>query len=121
MQHKMINDAVAYIRSLAQLRGRNADWAEEALKKNVIDLIAVDVPELLRKLDGRTLTVLGTSHTINTRDLAAANDLVRLMAPVRGSPAAKPVVVTPVICAGSKSIIQPLSPKLTVAAHAMLP
>lgn len=81
MQHKMVNDAVAYIRSLAQLRGRNADWAEqavrtaaslpaeEALKKNVIDLIAVDVPELLTKLDGRTLTVLGTQHTLSTKGL----------------------------------------------------
>ncbi len=81
MQHKMVNDAVAYIRSLAQLHGRNADWAEqavrtaaslpseEALKKNVIDLIAADVPELLNKLDGRTLTVLGTQRTLTTKGL----------------------------------------------------
>ena len=81
MQHKMVNDAVAYIRSLAQLRERNADWAEqavrtaaslpaeEALKKNVIDLIAADVPELLKKLDGRTVTVLGTQRTLNTKGL----------------------------------------------------
>ncbi len=81
MQHKMVNDAVAYIRSLAQLRGRNTDWAEqavrtaaslpaeEALKKNVIDLIAADVPELLSKLDGRTLTVLGTQRTLRTKGL----------------------------------------------------
>ncbi len=81
MQHKMVNDAVAYIRSLAQLRGRNADWAEqavrtaaslpaeEALKKNVIDLIAADVPELLAKLEGRTLTVLGTQRTLSTKGL----------------------------------------------------
>lgn len=81
MQHKMVNDAVAYIRSLAQLHGRNADWAEqavrtaaslpaqEALKKNIIDLIAADVPELLTKLDGRTLTVLGTQRTLHTKGL----------------------------------------------------
>ncbi len=83
MQHKMVNDAVAYIRSLAQLRGRNADWAEqavrtaaslpaeEALKKNVINLIAADVPELLAKLDGRTLTVLGAPRTLSTKGLTA--------------------------------------------------
>jgi membrane-bound serine protease (ClpP class) len=82
MQHKIVNDAVAYIRSLAQLRGRNADWAEqavrtaaslpadEALKKNVIDLIATDVPDLLTKLDGRTLTMLGTQRTLSTKGLA---------------------------------------------------
>jgi len=81
MQQKMVNDAVAYLRSLAQLRGRNADWAEqavrtaaslpaeEALKKNVIDLIAADVPELLAKLEGRTLTVLGTQRTLSTKGL----------------------------------------------------
>ena len=62
---KEVNDAVAYIRSLAQMRGRNAEWAEqavreaaslsaeEALKQNVIDLLAADVPALLHKLDGR--------------------------------------------------------------------
>jgi membrane-bound serine protease (ClpP class) len=59
---KAVNDAVAYIRSLAQLRERNADWAEravregvslsaeEALRENVIDMMAADVPELLAKL-----------------------------------------------------------------------
>jgi membrane-bound serine protease (ClpP class) len=60
---KAVNDAAAYIRGLAQLRGRNADWAEravreavslpaeEALREKVIDMIAADVPELLAKLD----------------------------------------------------------------------
>ncbi len=81
MHHKMVNDAVAYIRSLAQMRGRNADWAEqavrtaaslpaeEALKKGVIDLIATDVPDLLTKLDGRTVTVLGVQRTLSTKGL----------------------------------------------------
>jgi membrane-bound serine protease (ClpP class) len=67
MEKKVVNDAVAYIRGLAEKRGRNADWAEsavregsslsadEALKKNVIDLIAADVPELLKKVDGREI------------------------------------------------------------------
>jgi membrane-bound serine protease (ClpP class) len=65
MSRKVMHDAAAYIRSLAQLRGRNADWgeravreavslpAEEALKLKVIDVVAADVPELLKKLDGK--------------------------------------------------------------------
>lgn len=67
MGHKVMNDAAAYIRSLAQLRGRNAEWAElavrkavslsaqEALKLGVIDLVADDIPQLLRQLDGRRI------------------------------------------------------------------
>ena len=63
MMRKVTNDAVAYIRGLAELRKRNADWAEkavregvsvsaqEALKLKVIDHVAADVPELLKKLD----------------------------------------------------------------------
>ena len=62
MTRKVTNDAVAYIRGLAEMRGRNADWAEkavresvslsakEALKLKVIEHIAADVPELLKKL-----------------------------------------------------------------------
>lgn len=65
MTRKVTNDAVAYIRGLAELRGRNADWAEravreavslpahEALKLKVIDLVAEDVPALLKVLHGR--------------------------------------------------------------------
>lgn len=71
MSHKIINDAIAYIRGLAQMRGRNADWAEKAvreaaslhaeaaLKLNVADLIATDVPDLLKKIDGRKVNVQG--------------------------------------------------------------
>jgi len=63
MTRKVTHDAAAYIRSLAQMRGRNADWgeqavreavslpAEEALKLKVIDFVAADLPELLKKLD----------------------------------------------------------------------
>jgi membrane-bound serine protease (ClpP class) len=63
MTKKVTNDAVAYIRSLAQLRGRNADWgekavreavslpAEEAVKLKVIDFVAADVPALLKQID----------------------------------------------------------------------
>ena len=78
---KAINDAVAYIRGLAELNGHNADWAaeavrtavslpaSEALKLNVIDVIADDVPDLLRKLDGRTVKVAGKPQTLATADL----------------------------------------------------
>jgi membrane-bound serine protease (ClpP class) len=64
---KRINDASAYMRSLAQLRGRDAAWGEQAVReavslpasdalaRKVIDLIASDVPDLLRQLDGRTV------------------------------------------------------------------
>ncbi len=80
LEHKQINDAAAYIRSLAQMRGRNVAWAEqavrqavslsadEALKINVIDVIARDVPELLQKLDGRAVNVLGVERKLETKD-----------------------------------------------------
>jgi membrane-bound serine protease (ClpP class) len=82
MQRKVINDAVAYIRGLAALHGRNADWAqravteaaslpaEQALKLNVIDLMAGNVNELLRKLDGRRVQVMGEERTLHTAGLA---------------------------------------------------
>src|SRR5581483_5117006 len=69
MERKVVNDAVAYIRGLAELRGRNADWAESAvrgaaslpssaaLQQKVIDLIARDVPDLLAKIDGREVRI----------------------------------------------------------------
>ncbi|MCG6860099.1 MAG: nodulation protein NfeD [Chromatiaceae bacterium] len=75
---KLINDAGAYIRSLAQLRGRNAEWAEkavreaaslpaeEALQLGVVDLLARDLDELLRKLDGRTVQIAGGEVTLDT-------------------------------------------------------
>ncbi len=77
MERKQVNDAAAYIRSLAQMRGRNVAWAEqavrqavslsadEALKLKVIDVIANDVPDLLRQLDGRKVNVLGMERTLN--------------------------------------------------------
>lgn len=67
MERKAVNDAAAYIRGLAELRGRNADWAESAvrtaaslsaaaaLEQNVIDIVAIDVPDLLRQMEGRTV------------------------------------------------------------------
>jgi len=67
MTKKQVHDAAAYIRSLAQLRGRNVEWgeravreavslsADEALKERVIDLTARDIPDLVAKLDGRKM------------------------------------------------------------------
>jgi len=84
MMHKAMNDAVAYIRGLAQLRRRNADWAEqavreavslpadEALKKKVIDLIAPDVPALLRAVEGRTVEAGSAKHTLHVAGIAPA-------------------------------------------------
>jgi len=81
MKSKMINDAAAYIRGLARLRGRNADWAElavrqaaslsagEALKKNVIDLIAVDTAALMKKLHGRVVKTAAGKRTLHTENM----------------------------------------------------
>ena len=78
---KVVNDAVAYIRGLAELHGRNQEWAEkavreaaslqasEALKLNVIDLIADSVPDLLKQLDGQEVVVLGQKRTLRTAGL----------------------------------------------------
>ena len=78
---KVINDAVAYIKSLAALNSRNADWAEqavrsavsvpaaEALKLHVIDVVANDVPDLLRQIDAKTVTVNGKPKQLATAGL----------------------------------------------------
>lgn len=78
MERKVESDARAYIRSLAQMRGRNADWgekavteaaslsAEEALRENVIDLMATDIRDLLAKLDGREVVVSGEPRRLET-------------------------------------------------------
>lgn len=82
MEEKVINDAVAYIRSLAQLRGRNIDWAEkaiteaaslsaeDALAEDVIDLIATDIDDLLEKVDGREVQAGAATWTLETDGLA---------------------------------------------------
>ncbi len=84
LTRKQVSDAAAYIRGLAQLRGRNAEWgekavreaaslsAEEALAANVIDVVADDVAQLLAKLDGRTFTVQGVARTLATADAPVA-------------------------------------------------
>lgn len=81
MTKKVVNDAVAYIRGLADLRGRNADWAERAVREadsitsakalelGVIDFIAVNVGELLEKADGMVVEVNGVEVELETSGL----------------------------------------------------
>lgn len=82
MSQKVVNDAVAYIRGLAEKRGRNADWAElavreadsissaEALELGVIDLIAANVGDLLEQIDGRQVEVNDRIQVLETGALA---------------------------------------------------
>jgi membrane-bound serine protease (ClpP class) len=81
---KRVNDAAAFIRGLAQQRGRNAAWAEravrqaasltapEALRDHVIDVLAADVPDLLAQADGRTVHLAAGDVTLHTRGLTLA-------------------------------------------------
>ncbi|MDT8385399.1 MAG: nodulation protein NfeD [Gammaproteobacteria bacterium] len=81
MQKKVINDAVAYIRSLAELRGRNADWAEkavreaaslpasEALSLGVIDIVATGMGDLLQQIEGRKVLVAGQNRRLQVTGL----------------------------------------------------
>ncbi len=80
MTRKQVNDAAAYLRGLAQLRGRNAEWAEravreavslsadEALKQKVIDYVAPDLQSLLRQMDGKTVKLAGGQQRLDTAD-----------------------------------------------------
>jgi membrane-bound serine protease (ClpP class) len=77
---KAVHDAAAYIRGLAELRGRNVEWAEravreavslpadEALAINVIDIVATDLGDLLQQVDGRVIEMNGQSVTLDTRN-----------------------------------------------------
>jgi membrane-bound serine protease (ClpP class) len=79
MEKKIVNDAVAYIRGLAQMRGRNVEWAEkavreavslpaeEAVKLKVVDLMANDVTDLLDKINGRKLEMKGRTVELETK------------------------------------------------------
>jgi membrane-bound serine protease (ClpP class) len=82
MAAKQVHDAAAFIRGLAQQRGRNAQWAEravreavsltasEALRDGVIDVVARDLPDLLERIDGRVVKVRSSDVTLKTRGLA---------------------------------------------------
>jgi membrane-bound serine protease (ClpP class) len=81
MERKVLNDAIAYIRGLAEARGRNADWAERAVREaatltaegalaeNVIDLIANDQAELLAAIHGREVSINNRTVTLDTEGL----------------------------------------------------
>ena len=81
MRNKILNDAVAYIRGLAELRGRNADWAEQAVRvganlgateakaQQVIELVSRDLTALMNDLDGRVVEVGERSVTLATAEL----------------------------------------------------
>ncbi len=92
MQEKVLNDAAAYIRSLAQAHGRNMEWAEkavresvsatdeEALQLKVIDMVAPDLNTLISQLDGRQVTMLdGKVITLHTRGASVNRDDMRLI------------------------------------------
>jgi len=81
MERKIVNDAAAYIRGLANRYGRNAQWAElavrksvsltaqEALEKHVIDLMATDIRDLLARIDGRIVKLVQGEVTLQTKGL----------------------------------------------------
>lgn len=82
MNEKVVNDLVAFVKSIAEERGRNAKWLEEAVRKsvsvtaeeafaqNVIDLVAQDLPDLLKQLDGWQVQRKGYQRTIHTHGKA---------------------------------------------------
>lgn len=86
MERKILNDAVAYIRGLAELRGRNSEWAvsavteaanlpaSEALAMNVIDIVAEDIDDLLQQMDGMSVTLNGATVVLDTADKAVQYD-----------------------------------------------
>jgi len=81
MSEKVVNDMAAYARGIAEDKGKNGEWvekairesvsitADEALKNNVIDLVAKDIDELLKLLDGREVSVVGGKVTLKTAGL----------------------------------------------------
>ncbi len=80
MSEKVENDAVAYVRGIANKRGRNEEWvenavrksvsitAEEALRLKVIDFMAVDLNSLIKQLDGREVLLAGEKRILKTKD-----------------------------------------------------
>ena len=85
MNEKSTNDAVAFVRTIAEKRARNGQWAENAVRKSysitetealdlkVIDLIASGVPDLLKQINGRTVETTGGTKTITTSAASVEN------------------------------------------------
>ena len=81
MERKIVNDATAYIEGLADLRGRNREWAatavlsgasisaNDALKKNIVNIIAEDIDDLLKKLNGYSVVINGQQSTLDMNEL----------------------------------------------------
>lgn len=90
MKKKVTNDAAAYIRSLAERRGRNAEWAEkavresvsiteqEAVKLNIVDLVADDLSDLLKKIEGRTVVTSRGKQTLSTENAEVVKNPISL-------------------------------------------
>jgi membrane-bound serine protease (ClpP class) len=86
MAEKVTNDAAAYIRSLAERNGRNAEWAEEAvrksvsitdseaLKEHVVDIVSADLNSLLKDIDGRTVDTISGKRLLRTADAVIVRD-----------------------------------------------
>lgn len=84
MTKKVVNDSIAYLRSLAELRGRNASFAEQAvrdgatltasqaLQQNVVEIIADDIDSLLAQADGREVSVRGVAVALGTKSQPVA-------------------------------------------------
>ncbi len=89
MSEKVVNDMASYVRSIAEIRGKNAEWleeavresvsvtAEEALEKNVIDLIAKDLDELFKLINGKEVQVTTGKITLNTENIKIFNFFLR--------------------------------------------
>jgi membrane-bound serine protease (ClpP class) len=96
MAEKATNDAAAYIRSLAESKGRNAQWAEkavresisatetEALKEHVIDLVTRDLPSLLSDIDGRKVQTAFGERTLRTKDAKVVREEIGLRLKILG-------------------------------------
>jgi membrane-bound serine protease (ClpP class) len=81
MERKAVNDSIAYIRGLAELRGRNVEWAESAvrsaasltataaLEQRVIDIVATDLADLLQQMHGRVVKMSAGEVTLDTKDV----------------------------------------------------
>lgn len=120
MLAKVTNDAVAYVRSLATQRGRNADWAEravresvsiasdEALELGVIDLVAADQDELLRSLEGRIVRVPAGELRLRTAEARVIEKKMDLRDQVLGA-IANPTIAYLLLLLGALGIFFELS------------